>query len=326
MTLTKLRIIARRRWPLVALATVLCLGAVFLVTLATEDEPSTVPEVAGPDSYVATGVVSVDRLQLFDPTLDPGLMILEVEEAGLYEQAAEELGVPGGSDALREFTQIFPGTIPGLGSSTDTEEEDEQTSASDPNAVPTNEAILIQVSNLDGETATVQADVLASTWATIANLIDQEELDSFTDTIGEEIAAVEEQLIAFDQANPRIALLDRPVEPGDAFLMAQRQGLQTQLDALTQVLTEQSASIRTAPAFVKLSTQDAQLASQLATSEDTTTEKLTSFTVDWVLPVVVGLLLALGLVFLLEKLFPRVDTRDDIQDELGVPVLAEVPA
>ena len=167
--------------------------------------------------------------------------------------------------------------------------------------------------------------VLASTWAAIANLIDQDELATFTDTIGEEIAAVEEQLLAFDQANPRIALIDRSVEPGDAFLMAQRQGLQTQLDALTQVLTEQSANIRTAPAFAKLSTQDAQLASQVAAAQETTTEKLTSFAVDWVLPVAVGLLLALGLVFLLEKLFPRVDTRDDIQDELGVPVLAEVP-
>ena len=107
--------------------------------------------------------------------------------------------------------------------------------------------------------------------------------------------------------------------------MAQRQGLQAQLDALTQAVTEQSSSVRTGPPFVNLSTQDAQLASELPGSQETTTEKVTSFVVDWVLPVVFGLLLAVGLVFLLEKLFPRVDTRDDIQDELGVPVLAEVP-
>ena len=159
----------------------------------------------GPDSYVATGVVGVDRSQLFDQNRDLGLTILEVEEAGLYERVDEELGLPGGVDALRESTLIFPGTIPGLDSEDDTDETEEDAGNQDPNAVaPVNEAVLIQASNLDGETATLQADTIATTWATLANLIDQEELETFTETIGKEIAAVEEQLLAFDEANPRI--------------------------------------------------------------------------------------------------------------------------
>ena len=93
MTLTKLRIIVRRRWPLVVLAAVLCLGAAYLVTLVTDDdEPSELLAEAGPDSYVATGVVGVDRLQLFDQDVDLSFLILEVEEAGLYERVDEERG------------------------------------------------------------------------------------------------------------------------------------------------------------------------------------------------------------------------------------------
>ena len=327
MTISKLRIIARRRWPLIVLGTVLCLGAAVAVSLARREADRVVPDSAVPDSWVATGIVAVDRSQLFDQNADPGLVVLEAQEAGLYERVDEVLSLPGGVAALEESTQIYPGPIPGLAVAVPISEEDGSAGSGNANSgdgdsQPT-EALLIQVSNLDAATAEAQAEATAVALADIASAADQAEYDAFVLTIGEGIAEVEAEIIAFDQANPRIALLQQPVEPGDAFLIFQRAGLQAQLDALGGAIAERAALVRSAPGFQKLPAQAPQLLSQIET--ETTAESLREIALEWVLPAITGLLLAVGLVYVLERVFPRVDTRDDIQDELGIEVLAEVP-
>lgn len=160
------------------------------------------------------------------------------------------------------------------------------------------------------------ADAFTTAFLETSNQQELEALDRQIGLVERQLQAAERRLAEFDQANPGIAALTDPGIP----LVGERSDLLNSVAELTQELddTQQRRDTTTGP-YSRLGEPAVREGSggmlRLPTS----------------VPARVGLLALLGLglggvlMLLVERANPRIDTKDEALETLGVPVLALVP-
>ncbi len=284
--MTKLRAILRRRWALLAAATVVGLVAGALSGLFASASADKEQVFTASQTIVANQGSGANPLIPQDE--------LKVTRGAVPDKAAELLGRPGeGAVIAGSMSTAF-----------DTESG----------------SITISSNDVNAQTAQQRVDAFVRAFLEITNTRLQADSRRQVDQYNADLQAAQQQLAQLEAAHPELTQPGAPIPTDLATqeLLTQRSDLQTSIQQLSQQARDAELQLsRTAP-YESLGPEAARPASTGLVSVPT------SIPVRMMLLGLLGLLLGGVVATVIERVNRRIDTRDELVAAIDLPILAEV--
>lgn len=177
-------------------------------------------------------------------------------------------------------------------------------------------ALIIRATDTDQEHAVAVADAITTAFLESSNEQEMANLDNQINLLERRLAVAEQRLKEFDAANPVAATLTDPGIP----IVRERTTLLEEATAITQELddTRQRRDSTTGP-YSRLGQPT------VAEASGTMLALPAAPAARVALLTLVGFAFAIALVALLERLNPRIDSKEEVEEATGLPVLSMVP-